>query len=253
MALWLLCCVGSIGAQEMDFPYPSIPDEVEEPEARLAYMLNHFWQHYTFSDATEVNQRVGEQGVVDFLSLMQHADSLTAARGAAVLADSLAANTDVSSFFTALLERYLADPDSPLRNDVVYAHVLRALPQTPQRVWLGQQLAKNAVGSPAADILVTLDDGRECPLREVEAPLVLIVFFDPDCERCHALDAQLAAEPLIQQNPRLRVVRKNVNGLDGEYYVPHTPALYLLDSQKRVLLKAPAWEALLQTLQEVKP
>ena len=39
------------------------------------------------------------------------------------------------------------------------------------------------------------------------------------------------------QNPRLKVVRKDVNDLQGEYYVPHTPALYLLDSEKRVVLK----------------
>lgn len=31
-------------AQQGDFPYPDIPDEVEEPEARMAYMLEHFWQ-----------------------------------------------------------------------------------------------------------------------------------------------------------------------------------------------------------------
>lgn len=249
MTLWLLCCVCGIGAQEVDFPYPDIPDEVEEPEARMAYMLNHFWQHYTFSDSTEANQQVGEQGVVDFLNLMQHADSLTAAQGAAVLADSLAANTDVFPFFTDVLERYLTDPESPLRDDKVYAHMLRALPQTPQREWLLRRVAKNQVGSYAADILVTLDDGRSCSLHKVESELTLIVFFDPDCERCHALDAQLKQEPLIQQNPRLRVVRKNVNDLGEEYYIPHTPTLYLLDADKRVVLKDPLPQTLLQWLQ----
>jgi hypothetical protein len=47
----------------------------------------------------------------------------------------------------------------------------------------------------------------------------------------------LEQEPSIVQNPRLKVVRKDVNDLNGEYYVPHTPALYLLDSEKRVVLK----------------
>lgn len=245
----LLFCLLPIRAQQADFPYPDIPDEVEEPEARLSYMLEHFWQHYTFADSTATNRLVGEQGVVDFLNLMQHADSLTAARSATALVDSLTAHKTAFPFFSDTWERYLTDPESPLRNDLVYAHLLRALPQTPQREWLIQQLQKNTVGSRAADILVTLDDGRSCSLQKMEAALTLIVFFDPDCERCHALDAQLAQEPLIQQNPRLRMVRKNVNDLQGEFYIPHTPTLYLLDADKRVLLKDVSLPTLLQCLQ----
>ena len=226
-----------VKAQEVLFPYPDIPDEVEASEARLAYMLNHFWQHYVFADTTATHRQVGEQGMVDFLNLLQHADSLTAAKSAAAWADSLAANTSATPFFIDLMERYLADPESPVHNDLVYAHLLRALPQTPQRIWLLQQVEKNQVGSRAADIIVTLNDGHRRPLRKVEAALTLIVFFDPDCERCHALDVLLSQEPRIQQNPRLTVVRVKADDLHGEYYIPHTPSLYLLDQEKRVLLK----------------
>lgn len=236
-------------AQEVEFPYPAIPDEVEEPEARLSYMLDHFWQHYTFADPTEANQRVGEQGLVDFCSLMQQADSLTAARAAQVLADSLRAYPVARSFFEEQMERYLADPESPLCNDEVYAHLLRAWPQTAQRRWLVGQLVKNRVGTVATDILVMLNDERRCRLCEVEAPLTLIVFFDPDCERCHWLEVQMAEEPLIGQNPRVCVVRKRVDELHGEYFVPHTPSLYLLDAEKRVVLKGVSLPAVLQALQ----
>ena len=131
MTLFLLGTL-AVKAQEVLFPYPDIPDEVEVPEARLAYMLNHFWQHYVFADTTATHRQVGEQGMVDFLNLMQHADSLTAAKSAAAWADSLAANTSATPFFIDLMERYLADPESPVHNDLVYAHLLRALPQTSQ-------------------------------------------------------------------------------------------------------------------------
>ena len=40
----LLSCALSLSAQETAFPYPEIPDEVEEPEERMVYMLEHFWQ-----------------------------------------------------------------------------------------------------------------------------------------------------------------------------------------------------------------
>lgn len=235
--LGLLFCVLSVRAQEAAFPYPEIPDEVEEPEARMAYLLDHFWQDYAFADSTAMNHEVGEQGMVDFLNFMQHADSLSAAHGAVVLADSLAVHPSALTFFEGLMEHYLGDSDSPLHSDGVYAQLLRALPESPQRVWLLEQLAKNPVGSRATDIFVTTSDGKRTRLYDIKAEQILLIFYDPDCRRCQRLDAQLEQEPSIVQNPRLKVVRKDVNDLKGEYYVPHTPALYLLDSEKRVVLK----------------
>lgn len=237
-------------AQQGDFPYPDIPDEVEEPEALMAYMLEHFWQDYSFADSTAMNREVGEQGMVDFLNLMQHADSVATTRGAVVFADSLVSHPSATSFFEGLMEHYLGDPESPLHSDVVYAQLLRALPETPQRVWLLEQLAKNRVGSRAADILVTASEGKRVRLYSVKAEQTLLIFYDPDCRRCQRLDAQLEQDPLIVQNLRLKVVRKDVNDLNGEYYVPHTPALYLLDKKKCVVLKEPTLQTLLQRLQE---
>lgn len=234
---FLFCCALGVQAQQADFPYPEIPDEVEEPEARMAYLLEHFWQDYAFADSTAMNREVGEQGMVDFLNFMQHADSVSTAHGAAVLVDSLAAYPSALYFFEGLMERYLGDFDSPLYNDVVYAHLLRALPESPQRIWLLEQLAKNRVGSRAADILVTTSEGKRTRLHDIKAEQTLLIFYDPDCRRCQRLEAQLKQEPQIIQNPHLKVVRKDVNDLKGAYYVPHTPALYLLDSEKRVVLK----------------
>lgn len=233
----LLFCVQRVCAQEAAFPYPEIPDEVEEPEERMMYMLEHFWQDYAFADSTAMNREVGEQGMVDFLNLMLNADSVAVVRGAKVWADSLAAHPSAVPFFEGLMEHYLGDSDSPLHSDGVYAHLLRALPESPQRVWLLEQLAKNPVGSRAADIYVTTPDGKRTRLYDIKAEQTLLIFYDPDCRRCQRLDAQLEQEPSIVQNPRLKVVRKDVNDLNGEYYVPHTPALYLLDSEKRVVLK----------------
>lgn len=213
-------------------------------------MLEHFWQDYSFADSTAMNREVGEQGMVDFLNLMQHADSVATTRGAVVFAHSLVSHPSATSFFEGLMEHYLGDPESPLHSDVVYAQLLRALPETPQRVWLLEQLAKNRVGSRAADILVTASEGKRVRLYSVKAEQTLLIFYDPDCRRCQRLDAQLEQEPLIVQNPRLKVVRKDVNDLNGEYYVPHTPALYLLDEKKRVVLKEPTLQTLLQRLQE---
>lgn len=246
--VFLLCCALGIQAQQTEFPYPDIPNELEEPEARMMYLLGHFWQDYVFADSTAMNHEVGEQGMVDFLNFMQHADSVSAMQGAKVLADSLGVHPSAVPFFEGLMARYLDDSESPLYSDVVYVQLLRALPETPQRVWLLEQLAKNRVGDRAADVPVRTADGKEMRLWKIKSEQTLLIFFDPDCRRCQRLDAQLKQEPLIVQNPRLKVVRKDINDLNGEYYVPHTPALYLLDKEKRVVLKEPNWESLLEVL-----
>ena len=241
--VFLLCCALDLQAQQADFPYPKIPDEIEEPEERLSYWLTHFWERYAFADSTAMNREVGEQGMVDFLNFMLE-DSVVATQGATVFADSLVAHPSALSFFEGLMAHYLDDPDSPLYSDRVYVQLLRALPETPQRSWLLEQLAKNQVGSRATDILVKTSDGKQVRLYDIKSEQTLLIFFDPDCKRCQRLEAQLKQEPLIMQNPRLKVVRKDVNDLKGEYYVPHTPSLYLLDKEKRVVLKGGNEEAL---------
>ena len=92
---------------------------------------------------------------------------------------------------------------------------------------------------------MTTADGKQVRLERIKSGQTLLIFYDPDCRRCQRLDAQLEQEPSIVQNPRLKVVRKDMNDLKGEYYVPHTPALYLLDKEKRVVLKNTNLEALL--------
>ncbi|MBR1520887.1 MAG: DUF5106 domain-containing protein [Bacteroidaceae bacterium] len=252
LLIWLLCCISAVKAQEAVFPYPEIPDSVEEPSVRLSYILDHFWCHYSFADTTVTNRQVGEQGLVDFLNLMQHADSISAAHGAACFADSLSKYPVATDFFTQQMEHYLADPDSPLHSDEVYALLLRALPQTPQREWLLQQLAKNRTGMVATDIWVTDLHGKRQRLHSIEAELTLLIFFSPECPRCQQLEAQLEQEPLIVQNPRLSVVRMQKEKLKAEYYVPFTPALYLLDKKKRIVLKDTNLQVLLNLLQERK-
>ena len=205
-----------------------------------AERFNVFFQLICF-----IPDNYDDSGQRFFLNLMQHADSATAVQGASVLSDSLVSHPSAMSFFEGLMERYLGDSDSPLYSDEVYTCLLRALPETPQRVWLLEQLAKNRVGSRAADILVTTADGKQVRLERIKSEQTLLIFYDPDCRRCQRLDAQLEQEPSIVQNPRLKVVRKDMNDLKGEYYVPHTPALYLLDKEKRVVLKNTNLEALL--------
>ena len=61
-------------AAAQTFPYPQIPATLTDPAERLAYMLNHYWDGYDFSDTLLMQNRdVTEQGFVNFVALWLHA------------------------------------------------------------------------------------------------------------------------------------------------------------------------------------
>ena len=56
---------------QVQFPFPTIPATLTEPEARKSYLLTHYWDQFDFADSTLVNNRdVTEQGFVNFIALL---------------------------------------------------------------------------------------------------------------------------------------------------------------------------------------
>lgn len=236
-------------APERPFPYPAVPDTVREAQQRVAYVLEHYWSQHEFDDTTAVNRTCEEQGFVDFIFLLQYADSALAARSAQAWADSIGRTAERQQRFDALTDHYLGNPDSPLRNDATYVQLLRVLPATAQRQFLLRQLMMNQRGTKAADITFRPDNGRDTTLLaeqrlyEVESPMVLLVFHDPDCEHCHELMPFIRSSHVLRANSeRVRVFYINIEAKENahirkDYYLPALPALYLLDAEKRVLVK----------------
>lgn len=245
-------------ASSLSYPLPVVPDELQEPEQRLVYVLDHYWENYQWNDTTEVNQMVGEQGLVDFLDLLQYADSLTADRCATQFVRLAFATPWHRKHYTQLLDHYLYNPESPLRNDLVYAHLLRhvatpqALPDEAERQrqqFLLQQIDRNQVGSIAADVAYEDANGLRHHLHEVVAPLTLLLFTDPYCSDCQEAEERMKQEPLLQDD-RLTIIRVLPYDIGNTYFIQFTPAFYLLDSDKRVIMKNAHLEQILQALQQ---
>ena len=56
---------------EASFPFPEIPAMLTQPEERKAYLLEHYWDRFSFADTALVNNReVTEQGFVNQISLL---------------------------------------------------------------------------------------------------------------------------------------------------------------------------------------
>ena len=255
LLLGLVCSVSG-WTQEAVFPYPELPASLTGDRARLGYMLEHFWERYDFSDTLHANQQVGEQGLVDFVTLMTHADSATCAKAANAFADSISSSEQRLGRFEDLLRHYLENPQSPLRNDTVYSHLLRALPTTPQRQFLMRQLSLNQPGMLAADFSFVDAKGKKQRLYGIQSPLTLLVFFDPLCEHCQEQMPQIQREPVLQKTSGLKVVYVDTNSNPGvmkDYYLPVLPSLYLLDAHKRVVVKNGALQQVVERLSVLLP
>ena len=257
---------------QVPFPYPEIPASMEDGQTRLAYVLDHFWDAYSFADTTTVNRQLGEQGMADYLNLLPHAEDPAVQQRAVrdFVGRAFATGAD-ANYFEELLDRYLAHSGSPQRNEELYVLFLQrmadALPGDDVRAERFRQqvrlLTMNRKGEQATDFRYVTRTGEHHHLTEVSAPYTLLVFSDPDCHHCRAtLPGLIASETL--RDSRLRVLLvypdddaarweretrelppnwSDVRSPEGEvlhrplYHLPSLPALYLLDSDKRILVK----------------
>ena len=253
VALMLLMTAVSSWGQESTFPYPAIPDLLQEPQARLEYLMERYWSMFDFNDTTAVNRATEEQGFVDYINMLQYCDSSLAAKSAKMFIDSIGKPEARLKHFESLIDHYLGNPNSPMRNDAVYAHLLRVLPQTPQRTFLIKQVTKNLPGTIATDFAYTDEDDVTRRMYDVKSPLTLLVFFDPYCEHCEKMLPQIKDQTAKVPAEAMAVVYVNTNGNDDvekAYYLPALPSLYLLDAEKRVLIKDGSLELIMNALQQ---
>lgn len=266
------------------FPFPVIPEVLTSPEDRKTYLLTHYWEQFDFADTTLVNNRdVTEQGFVNFIALL--ADGTTPEELTYESLENWCAGfvgkTHARKVLTRTADDYLFNPNSPFYNEGLYGMYLEALlgklPQTDAmrsayRFKL-ELVRRNNVGDKATDFVYYLSDGTRHTLAAtpVKSDRLLLMFYDPECESCHEVLLQMAADTALTEAVRagkLSVLavytegneeawRKALPdmpegwtvGTDREavktgalYDLKAMPSLYLLDGSKTVLLKDAAYE-----------
>jgi len=305
LALLLLACQGKQGSHlsvtsvkqdttaiqtQVQFPFPTIPVTLTEPAARKSYLLTHYWEQFDFSDTTLVNNRdVTEQGFVNFIALL--ADGTTPEELTRESLENWCAGfvgkEHARKVLTQTADDYLFNPNSPFYNEGLYGMYLEALlgklPQTDAmrsayRFKL-ELIRRNNVGEKATDFVYYLSDGTRHTLAAtpVKSNRLLLMFYDPECESCHEVLLQMAADTALAEAVRtgkLSVLavytegnqeawRKGladmpegwIIGTDRQkvkeealYDLKAMPSLYLLDGKKTVLLKDAAYEKIRATL-----
>ena len=171
--------------------------------------------------------------------------------------------------------RYLYDPNSPMRDEEMYLPLCRRLAESPlqdslHRARHAKEAANcslNRVGTKAANFAFSDKNGRIRTLYGIQADWTLLFFSNPGCHACKDIIETLKAMPGLDAkiaDKKLAVVNVYIdedmtgwydympyypdnwyNGYDHNlvirtdhlYDVRAIPSLYLLDKDKKVVLK----------------
>ena len=273
LAIFALCtaCKDTAGTPQKAANEKVATNENNGTDDRVKEALMGYWNNYDFSDTTSNNRAEGEQRFANFLMLLSYADTAVAREAVALYIERGFAKPELRGRYNALINHYLENPESPMRNDAIFLHFLACeLPYIAdneaarERIEFKMKMAaKNLPGSIAPDFDYTDRSGNHATLHGTKAPLTLIIFNDPDCENCKKVLPRLKREPMFNRS-EVKVVMvypdeeteawmTKSDSVPAEwidacspggvitneqlYHIPAMPSLYLLDENKRVILK----------------
>lgn len=245
-------------------------------ERYRAYLSEHYWDNFDFGigegvvayDTVEMCRALAEY--VETCVDKNNADTLMTR-----LMRRASASRPVLDYFATLAEIVLHDPNSPHRNDEYYIPVLRALVSSPlydeyDRIAPEYDLymaLQNRPGHKANDFTYTVASERSAHMHDIEADYLLIFINNPDCPMCRQITEEITASPLLNELTErgtlriLAIYTENdldawrdhaasmpsawINAYDKRqtisaqrlYDLKAIPAMYLLDRDKRVMIK----------------
>lgn len=181
----------------------------------------------------------------------------------------------VYSRFSEIVIRYLYDPNSPMRSEDLYLPFVERLvrsPWTPEDMrpayrHEARMCAMNPIGAQVPDFRFKMLNGRVSTLYAIRAERLMLFFSNPGCHACKGIIEEVMGHPGIPEriaSGRLAVMNLYIDedidawkayapnypdswfsGYDPDgviradrlYCVRAIPSLYLLDADKRVILR----------------
>jgi hypothetical protein len=252
-----------------------IPSSIVDPEHRRLYMCEHYWDKINLADSTFFAEIDTVQMVEAYMAWVGNYMNPNDGTHVAKFMEKAAKYPHSLRYFSMLADQVLYDPNSPLRSDELYIPVLQAQVNSEwldQYEKLSPQYnlnlaLQNRIGHKANDFRYTVGSGRSGSLYGIKAKYTLIFFNNPGCTMCKTIREAICASTLLMDminRGEIKVLALYPDELLDEWYayrehIPSNwinaydkgtvirnknlydlkaiPALYLLDAQKRVLIK----------------
>lgn len=230
------------------FEKPEIPELLFAPEQRVNYLVCHYWDRFDFRDTAYIRlSGITEQAFVDFLVLLPRVSAETAHKGLSGMMARAETHEAMYSHFHTLAEKYLYDLNSPFYQEEYYMILLEHLIGSPKVTELDkvrpryqlEMIRKNRPGMIAADFTYTTQQGKKMQLSETKGNYILLFFYNPDCQMCAETNEYIRQQGIGQKAEIVWVNPEKDKQIDeGRLYdLRAIPTLYLLDKDKKVLLK----------------
>ena len=227
-------------------------------------------------DKNEVEQMFSNWiAILERTDLKMAEKAISRAYNKALACEEKDTSSNAFESITGLADKYLYDANSPARNEEYYLYFVRRMaeykgysPEVRARyAYYAENCSLNRLGTEATDFRFKDKTGKTHTLHGIKAPLTLLFFSNPGCEACMSIINMLKEEPQIAEkisSGELAVLNIYIdedlagwkeympvypeewyNGFDPDlairtdnlYNVRAIPSLYLLDQDKRVLMK----------------
>lgn len=271
IVILFLLLANMIAAQAESFQYPTLPDSLKSADERASYLLLHYWDCFNFSDTLQLKDADNaEQGFVNYADLLSRlsaqvrsgnlhlATDSTLSQSVGIFSTKAFANLDSKKKFESLIDHYLDDPQSPMRDDRTYLLFLRQMKTSPffdetekeRIVFKIKTKDKNLPGDVATNFTFTDKDGKQHELQDYKAEKVILYFYDPECENCHRISAWLAKQTIP---PTFTILTVHADDKISDLYsLEAMPSIYLLDKGNTVVLKDCPPELMVQVANDWK-
>ena len=262
------------GKYHLELPKPPV---MMDPAGQRDYICKHFWDNFDFSDSTipaRLDTGVIRQYFVSYAALLKEQPDGGVAQVTALMQEA-GKNAPVLDLFSETARFVFYDPNSPFRNDLLYLPVLEAVSQSPlvdDDIRAGaaekaQLVSRNLPGALAEDFSYLTIQNRPGSLYGIKAPYTLIFFNNPGCTMCREIREAMDGSALLTEKVRSgqlavlalypdedtdlwlsykhEIPSEWINARDpgctvkesGLYDLKAIPSLYLLDKDKKVILK----------------
>ncbi len=254
-----------------DLPVPEVPESLVSPQDRAEFVALHFWDAMDWQQhALSLDTVFVEQNFANYLGILPYANPDGREKAVALLLQSAASDKEAYTYLASVAERYLADPNSPMRSEDIYIIFLKEFLKSPmfgeeKKSKYEYQLGnaqKNRPGMLAADFAMRSREGKQLSLLQsaAGADYTLLLFYDPDCEHCKEIlgnisewempgGVQVMAVDVTGDAVRFERTKGNYPPAwevafatdpieDAELYnFPALPSIYMLDRDGNVVLK----------------
>ena len=281
---------GQKASEVRKFALPEVPAMIIAPVERANYLVAHYWKNFDFADTAMLHSEQFEKEIFpNYLGFLGAASLEKASGSLASLLNGMQGDTAVYNFFISNLEHYLYDPNSPMRNEDLYIPVVKQMIASPavdptEKMRLEDRLSlamKNRPGDKAADFVYTTDSGRTGRLYGLKSDWLILFFNNPGCPACRDIADEMMASGVIPHLietkklivlgiypdedltawfeygasfPKEWIYARDKSQIIREkelYDLKAIPTVYLLDYQKRVVIKdAVTTQQVVQTLAE---